>query len=124
MDKPLILFVDDDPDVVAAIKSGLETREYEVLIAGSGKEALGMLEVSEPDLMIIDLRMEPMNGFELFQAIRKDLKFAGVPVFFLTAVDDALAKKYGQKLGVSAFITKPVDLQYLDLRIRKSLAVC
>jgi DNA-binding response OmpR family regulator len=121
MDKPLILFVDDDPDIQSAIKSGLESRDYHVVVASSGKEALKLLESAKPDLMIIDLRMEPMNGFELHTEVRKNLRLEKIPVFFLTAVDDSLAKKYGQKLGVAAYLTKPVDIHDLDLRIRKSL---
>jgi len=122
MEKPLILFVDDEHDVLASIKSGLEARDYTVLVASSGKEALKMLAASKPRLMIIDLRMEPMNGFELYQEMRKDPRLGKMPVFFLTAVDDSLARKYGQKLGVAAYITKPVDIHDLDLRIRKTLS--
>ncbi len=120
--KPLILYIDDEPDALTALKAGLEDRGYSVATAESGAEALTWLEAHTPDLIIADLRMQPMNGFELFQIVKKDPKFADTPFFFLTAVDEYLAQKYGHSLGVDAYITKPVDLQMLDQQIQNKLS--
>lgn len=122
MSKPVILYVDDEPDALKAIGLGLEERGYNVLSAGSGSEALEVIRKNVPDLIITDLRMQPMNGFDLFQEIKKNKKFQQTPFFFLTAVNDALAQKYGQKLGVDAYITKPVDLDELVTAISNKLA--
>ncbi len=122
MEKPVILYVDDDHELLQAFKIGLEDRGYTILGAESGDEALLILKTNTPDLIIADLRMQPMNGFDLFQNVRKNAKHAKIPFFFLTAVDDFLAQKYGQKLGVDAYITKPVDLDNLDAIISTKLA--
>jgi DNA-binding response OmpR family regulator len=105
-----------------SFKIGLEDRGYTMLTAQSGDEALEMLKINTPDLIIADLRMQPMNGFDLYQNVRKNPSFAQIPFFFLTAVDDFLAQKYGQKLGVDAYITKPVDLDNLDAIISSKLS--
>ena len=121
MGKRLILYVDDDREVLETFKIGLEARGYSMLMAESGDEGLELLKTNTPDLIIADLRMQPMNGFDFFQKVRKDVKWAKVPFFFLTAVDDFLAQKYGQKLGVDAYITKPVDMDNLDALISSKL---
>ena len=122
MAKPLIFYVDDDRDVLSSLRAGLESRGYAVLTAESGTEALVLLKQQMPAVIIADLRMQPMNGFELFQEIKKIPKLAGIPFFFLTAVDDFLAQKYGHTLGVDAYITKPVDLDNIDQLIKNALA--
>jgi DNA-binding response OmpR family regulator len=122
MAKNVILYVDDDQEVLMSFKIGLEDRGYTMLTAQSGDEALEMLKINTPDLIIADLRMQPMNGFDLYQNVRKNPSFAQIPFFFLTAVDDFLAQKYGQKLGVDAYITKPVDLDNLDAIISSKLS--
>ena len=122
MEKHLILYVDDDGEVLQSFKIGLEERGYQMLTALSGEEALELLKSNNPDLIMADLRMQPMNGFDFFQTVRKNSKFTKVPFFFLTAVDDFLAQKYGQKLGVDAYITKPVDMDNLDAMISTKLS--
>lgn len=121
MKKTTILYVDDEKDVLQSFKVGLEERGYTMLVAETGEDALDLLKTHTPDLIIADLRMQPMNGFDLYQKVKKDHKLAKVPFFFLTAVDDFLAQKYGQKLGVDAYITKPVDMDSLDGMIRKTI---
>lgn len=122
MEKRLILYVDDDGEVLQSFKIGLEDRGYRILTALSGEEGLELLKSNTPDLIMADLRMQPMNGFDFFQKVRKNSKFTKVPFFFLTAVDDFLAQKYGQKLGVDAYITKPVDIDNLDAMISTKLS--
>ncbi len=122
MAKHVILYVDDDPEVLQSFKIGLEDRGYTLLTAESGDAALEVLKTNVPDLIIADLRMQPMNGFDLYQTVRKNAKFHHIPFFFLTAVDDFLAQKYGQKLGVDAYITKPVDFDNLDAIISTKLS--
>ena len=122
MAKHLIIYVDDDREVLQSFKIGLEDRGYTMVTAESGEEGLELLKTHTPDLIIADLRMQPMNGFDFFQKVRKNAKFVNVPFFFLTAVDDFLAQKYGQKLGVDAYLTKPVDMDNLDALISSKLS--
>ena len=119
MEKIKILYVDDETDVLQMMKIGLEDRGYDVRISDNGNGALELLKTDEPDIIIADLRMSPMNGFELFQEVKKIKTLKDVPFFFLTAVDDFLAQKYGHSLGVDAYITKPVDMENLDLLIKQ-----
>jgi CheY-like chemotaxis protein len=121
MKKLRILYIDDEEEALSSMKIGLEERGYEVTTALSGEDALGTLKKQTPDVIITDLRMTPMNGFELFQQVKKIPKFKSTPFFFLTAVDDFLAQKYGQTLGVDAYITKPVDLDSIDMMIRQKI---
>jgi DNA-binding response OmpR family regulator len=119
--KTKILYVDDEINALHALMLGLEDRGYEVLIAETGADALEILKTEKPDVIIADLRMTPMNGFELFQEIKKKKNLQSVVFFFLTAVDDFLAQKYGQTLGVDAYITKPIELEYLDSIIKQKV---
>ena len=96
------------------LKIGLEDRGFIVLTALGGKEAYAILETEKPDLIITDLRMSPVNGFDLFVELKKTPKFSETPFVFLTAVDDQLAQTYGKKLGVDAYLTKPVDIDRLE----------
>lgn len=116
-----VLYVDDETSALEAMKIGLEDRGYRVMTATSGEEALGTLKSQKPDVIIADLRMQPMNGFDLYQKVKKMSGFSATPFFFLTAVDDFLAKKYGKSLGVDAYITKPIDLDTIDEMIKKRL---
>lgn len=116
-----ILYVDDDLSALYALKLGLEDKGYLVRIAETGADALEMMKKEEPDLILADLRMAPMNGFELFQEVRKKKHLQSVRFFFLTAVDDIIAQKYGHSLGVDAYITKPLDLDALDKVIREKV---
>jgi response regulator RpfG family c-di-GMP phosphodiesterase len=122
MEKIQLLYIDDEPDSLTTVKMGLEDRGYEVLTADNGAGALELLKTHTPDVIITDLRMSPMNGFELFQEVKKIPRFAETPFFFLTAVDDYLAQKYGQTLGVDAYLTKPIELEYFDSFIKTRLS--
>ncbi len=122
MGQKVILCVDDEPDALEAIGFGLKDRGFRVLTALSGGEALDILKKETPDLILADLRMQPMNGFELIQAIKKKEKLKQVPVLILTAVNEPMAQKYGEKLGADAYITKPVDLDDLIAAINNKLA--
>jgi putative two-component system response regulator len=121
MHKFKVLLVDDVVETLELMKIGLGERGYDVDIASSGEAALKLLRTFTPDIIITDLRMQPMNGFDLFHEIKKIARLSNVPFFFLTAVDDNLAKKYGSSLGVDAYITKPTDVTTLDALIRGRL---
>jgi DNA-binding response OmpR family regulator len=121
MKKFKVLLVDDYVETLELMKIGLTERGYDVEIASSGDAALKLLRNLTPDIIITDLRMEPMSGFDLFHEVKKIPRLSNIPVFFLTAVDDVLAKKYGSSLGVDAYITKPTDVSTLDAIIRGKL---
>ena len=103
------------------MKIGLEMRGYVVLTAGGGKEGLEILRVTIPDLILADLRMSPMNGFDFFREAKKLPKLDRTPVVFLTAVDDGFAQKYGKSLGAVGYLPKPAELDAVEHEIRKFL---
>ena len=121
MNNITILYVDDEPDALKSMKLGLEDRGYNVLTAETGNAALELLQTTTPDIVITDLRMHPMNGFDFFQEAKKLSQLAHTPFFFLTAVDDFLAQKYGKSLGVDAYLTKPINLSNLDVIIKQKV---
>lgn len=122
--KPItILFVDDDSDIRWAVTDGLTEKGYKVVAADSGLTALNLLETILPNLIITDLRMEPMNGFDFYQAVKNNKELKDIPCFFLTAISDPLAEKYSQDLGVDSYLIKPIDLNELDLVIRTKLKI-
>lgn len=117
---PLILLVDDETDFLMAIGLGLRTRGFEVLTAESGDQALALLRMETPDIIITDLRMQPMNGFELYQNVKRLPSMEHIRFFFLTGMKDSLAEKYGLTLGAEAYLTKPVDLDDLEAAIHRA----
>ena len=103
-----ILVVDDEPDVRTIIAATLKS-QYEVLEAHDGLDALEKLDRYEPDFVLMDVMMPLMNGFEACSAIRKNARFADLPVMFLTALGGKEDIKKGYGAGANLYLTKPFD---------------
>ena len=110
-----ILVVDDEPDVVESVRLGflLHWRDLEILGAPTGQAALKSVEEAAPDLVLLDIGLPGMDGYEVLQHIRR---FSDVPVIMLTARDDTLDKVKGLELGADDYITKPFN--HLELLAR------
>jgi DNA-binding response OmpR family regulator len=121
MNSPLIFLIDDDTDLAKAVSLTLEEHGFHVEYSEDGPTALEKLKTITPDIFLIDLRMQPMNGFELYQQIKTHSHLVHIPVFFLTAVNDPIAERYSLKLGVDAYLTKPIDMDELEQAIKKKL---
>jgi len=121
MKQPTIVYVDDEQSALDLMKFGLEQKGYCVQTFLSGHDALAYLTSATPDLIVADLRMHPMNGFEFFQTVKKNSRMAAIPFLFLTAVDDHLAQSYSQTLGVDAYIVKPLDLDLFETMVRTKI---
>ena len=118
-----IMVVDDDPGVVYTIKNGLESlgADYEIITAENGKKCLELLANNQvPDLIILDILMPVMSGWETFQKIREKKSGEELPIIFLTARKDQIAKNAGGFLAED-FIEKPFKLPDLKLKIDKIL---
>ncbi len=118
-----LMVVDDNGGTLRTIKKMLEP-EYKVLLASSGPRALTILQKEMPDLIILDVLMPEMDGFETYNALRKLEKKAGrkqTPVIFLTAEHDSEVEQKGLKLGASDFIRKPFNEEILLKRIQNSI---
>jgi DNA-binding response OmpR family regulator len=121
MNPATILLVDDEPELRNVLEFGLKSRGFNIISAGDGLEALDILKTLKPNLIITDLKMLPMNGFDFYQNARKIKGIETTPFFFLTAIDDQLSKKYSKDLGVDTYITKPFDFNDLELIINTKL---
>jgi DNA-binding response OmpR family regulator len=123
-----ILVVDDDPDVLEAIGIVLEANGYEVITALDGLEGLAKLKEERPDLMVLDLLMPRMDGFEVCKELKdpRRAKYAHVPIIILSSVrEQASQRRYeletGLQLDVDDYVEKPIEPNVLLKRIRKIL---
>jgi two-component system KDP operon response regulator KdpE len=112
--KHLILIVDDEPPIVRLVKAKLRLDGYEVLTAARGDEALSMLQEQTPDLVVLDVMMPDMDGFETLRRIRQHSQ---VPVVMLTARGSDADKLRGLQSGADDYITKPFNPDELEARI-------
>jgi len=115
-----ILVVDDAPDVVESVRLGftLQWRDVEVLGAGTGEEALDVVEGQRPDIVLLDVGLPGVDGFAVLRDIRL---FSDVPIVMLTARDDAMDKVKGLELGADDYVTKPFNHLELMARVRAVL---
>jgi two-component system response regulator VicR len=118
-----IMVVDDDPGVIYTVKNGIELldSDYEIITVNSGKKCLKMLENNEiPDLILLDIMMPEMTGWQTYNEIRKMLSVEQLPIVFLTARKDKIAKNAGSFLAED-YIEKPFKIPELKARIDKIL---
>ncbi|MEX2116969.1 MAG: response regulator [Bacteroidota bacterium] len=120
-DHKQILIVDDEPVWLRVLTQLLQTKGYTVREAMSGADALNTLKSYEPDLILLDVRMPDMNGFDLLDHIKKLPKLASKPVVFVSAMDDFHAKKVARELGAADYILKPIDETEVNNVLKKYL---
>lgn len=118
--KPVILVVEDNPDMLAFIIKQLKSY-YTVLSAKDGKEALAILDTNYIQLIISDVMMPNMDGFELSRTIKSDLNYSHVPIILLTAKTNMQSKIEGLETGADAYIEKPFSVEYLLANISNLL---
>jgi len=116
-----IMVVDDNPDILLSIKNGLEdSAEYKVIGAESGKKCLEILETEMPDLILLDIMMPEMSGWETYDRIKENEAWRKIPLVFLTARTDKIARDAGDFLGED-YIEKPFEIGNVMERIDKIL---
>jgi len=106
---PVILVVDDSPVVVEAVKEALLSDGYTVLSARDGLEALEVVKSSSPDLILLDIDMPRMNGYQLCKILKRDDKFRDIPIIMLTAKSSEADRIWGVKAGSDEYLTKPFN---------------
>ena len=104
-----LLVVDDEPNLLRAVAAALRAEGYEVVTSRNGREALVRVAESVPDLVISDIRMPGMDGYQLASQLRASSRTALVPIVFLTAKDETADRIAGFRSGVDAYITKPFE---------------
>ena len=110
-----ILIVEDDPNILEALKYNLGKEGYDTLMAVDGVQAVDMARANKPDLIILDIMLPEMSGFEVCRILRKEM---AVPIIMLTARDDEIDKVIGLDLGADDYMTKPFSIRELMARIR------
>ena len=121
VDMKRVMIVDDESDQIYTIKEALEdSQEYEVTPANNGNECLELLKNSKeiPDLILLDIMMPDMSGWEVFDNLKDNPLWKDIPIVFLTGRTDRIAENAGEFLG-DDFIEKPVDMEELKQRIAK-----
>jgi two-component system, OmpR family, alkaline phosphatase synthesis response regulator PhoP len=115
-----ILLVDDEPDIIEFIKYNLEQENYNVIVSYDGKDALKKVH-QKPDLVILDIMMPEMDGFEVCIEIRKQHQFQDLPIIFLTAKSSEKDEIKGLELGAIDYIQKPISPRKLIARVKTNL---
>ncbi len=117
-----ILIADDRSEVVELVKVTLEGKGYQSIDASDGREALEKIKREKPDLVLLDIVMPKMDGFEVLSKLRKDPKTKDIPIIMLTAKGQKLDQEKGKELGATGYIIKPFSPSALLKRIEEILA--
>jgi len=116
-----ILVVDDDPDSLEIVRTYLESRGYQVSTAPDGRAALAMLEEARPDLVLLDVMMPGIDGWEVARTIKDHPEFSDTRVVMLTARSDFTDKQRGLRAGADDYIVKPMRLEDLGRKVERNL---
>lgn len=116
-----LLFADDDPILREFAKVHLTTEKAEVLTAGDGEEAWETVRTQPLDLMLVDLEMPKLDGFELVRRIRAEPRFNNLPVIVVTGREDVSAIDRAFNCGATSFVTKPINWRLLSYQVRFTL---
>jgi two-component system chemotaxis response regulator CheY len=114
-----ILVVDDSATVRKFVSVSLNMQGFEVITACDGMDALEKLPTSHIDLVITDLNMPNMDGFELIRALRESAQYRDLPVIILTSLDDEKSRQQGLDLGVHSYLVKPFSLEKIQYEVSK-----
>jgi len=121
MSKTSILIVEDDPDILQLLTFNLQAASFEVLTCMNGSESLRLIRDSVPDLIILDLMLPGMDGFEVCKELKRHPETSLVPVIMLTAKSDEVDRIVGLELGADDYVIKPFSPRELVLRVRAVL---
>jgi len=116
-----ILVVDDETELLKAISIRLKTCGYEVITACDGQEGLEKAKSVSPDLIVLDVLMPKMDGYEVCRMLKFDEKYKSIPVIMLTAKAQDIDKAMGKKVGADDYIIKPFETQDLIDKIKRYL---
>ncbi len=119
--KHTLLIVEDDADTAEMLRVYFEAQGYKVLLAGTGRAALDTCYTEKLDLILLDVRLPDIDGFEVGQSLQNDVRTSRMPVIFVTERRERDDRIAGLKLGAIDYITKPFDVQELRLRVRNAL---
>ncbi|MGM0501196.1 MAG: response regulator [Bacillota bacterium] len=116
-----ILVVDDEENIVKLLSYNLKQEGYEIITANDGQEALKKLEETTPDLMILDLMLPKVDGWDICRKVRKNDNFSNLPIIILSAKEEEIDKILGLELGADDYVTKPFSPRELLARVKAVL---
>ncbi len=117
-----ILVVDDEPNIVLSLEFIMQNEGYDVTIAKDGEEALQAIKEKVPDLVLLDIMMPAMSGYEVCQRIRANPEWKNIRIVMLTAKGREVDREKGMAMGADDYITKPFAARDLMARVKKILA--
>ena len=121
MSNKRILVVDDEVDLVEIIRFSLELEGYDVLIAYNGEEALNQARKENPDLVLLDLMLPKLDGYNVCRLLKYDEKYKHIPILMLTAKTQEKDRATGMETGANEYITKPFDMDELMKKVKNYL---
>ena len=116
-----ILIVDDEPDVVTVVQGRLVSAGYEVTVMADGQQALECVKKHPPDLMVLDVMLPTLNGYEVCTMIKQDIRYRAIPVVMLTARTEEKDVRLGRECGADAYLLKPFQANELMQTIQTLL---
>ena len=119
--KPKVTIVDDDRDTREMLTLALELEGFQVGGAANGLRLISAMHVDRPDVILLDVMMSWIDGFELCRAIKKNPTFGDIPVIFISAPKSPEDERAGREAGAADYFTKPLDVDRLIARIREIL---
>ena len=120
-DKPRILLVDDEPSIVKMVGKRLEVEGFDVVVAMDGQEGLAKARAEQPHLIVLDLMLPKLNGYEVCTMLKQDARYQRVPIVMFTAKAQDRDEKLGMECGANAYVRKPFRAQELLETIRSLL---
>jgi len=116
-----MLIVEDDYDISNMLRIYFQSNGYEVAVAQRGEDALEMCRKQLPHIIVLDIMLPDMDGYDVCRELRGNLRTSHVPIIFLTQKDERSDKIHGLELGADDYITKPFDLEELKLRVKSAI---
>ncbi|MFA5143227.1 MAG: response regulator [Candidatus Omnitrophota bacterium] len=117
MAKAKILIVDDERDFVRLLAERFETRGFDIIKAFNGAEALEKAHLENPDIIVLDLMMPVMNGYDACRKLKIDDNLKNIPVVMLTGKFEPSDIEFGKEVGADAYLTKPVEMEMLQHKV-------
>lgn len=121
MDEPVVLVVDDSPTVRKIVQLTLQRERIRVVTAGDGLSALAAVADEQPDLILLDIMLPRMDGYNICQVIRKNMAYRDLPIIMLSGKDGLFDKMRGKLAGSTEYITKPFDSTELVQTVKRHL---
>lgn len=120
--KPTVVIADDDLEILTMVRTLLRRRDVKLLEASDGEEAMRLIRENEPDLVVLDVMMPGMSGWEVCKAIREEEALAETGVIMLTGIGERLNEMTSPLYGADAYLDKPFDLTELDAAVTRVLS--